>query len=68
MSYDQTHTEIKAKLGAARIAVEDASDKAWQADDEEFSNWLHAIAEQIEQAIDCIECALSSEPVRLFRG
>jgi hypothetical protein len=68
MSYQQTHTEIKAKLAAARISVEDAADKAWQANDEEFSNWLNQIATQIEDAISCIEVALSPEPVRLFGG
>ena len=68
MSYQQSHIEIKAKLATARISLEDAADKAWQANDEEFSNWLHDIAEQIEQAMGCLECELSLEPVRLFRG
>jgi hypothetical protein len=68
VSHQQTHIEIKAKLAAARISIEDAADKAWQADDEELSNWLNDIASQIDEAIDGIECALSPEPVRLFGG
>jgi hypothetical protein len=62
VSYRQTHTEIRAKLAAARISVEDAADKAWQANDEEFSNWLNHVVSQLDDAIhciDCIECALS---------
>jgi hypothetical protein len=68
MSYRDTHTVIKAKLVSARISVEDAADKAWQANDEEFSNWLNHIASQLNDTIDCIDCVLSPEPVRLFRG
>ena len=68
MSNKQTYIEIRANLAAARISVEDAADRAWQADDEEFSNWLNHIANQLDDALDCIEVALLPEPVRLLGG
>jgi hypothetical protein len=68
VTYKQIHIEIRENLAAARVSVENAADRAWQANDEEFSNWLNHIANQLDEAIDCVELALLPEPIRLFGG